>query len=131
MSLNIDQAFTTAAIEDQILFGDPVTLSVEESKQQTSLLETPPSVNPSLSPALNHVLENIFCVDPNTSLFARILVSEQITTIEEFAFLEKEDIDSLNLNRESIKTVPRCKLKTFYNGTRIQYSLNLRLNGLG
>ena len=111
MSLNMEQPFTTGAVEEQILFGDPVTPSVEESKQQTSLLETPPSVNPSLSPALNHVLENILCVDPNTSLVARILVAEQITTIEEFAFLEKEDIDSLNLNGESIKTVPRRKLK--------------------
>ena len=111
MSLNMEQPFTTGAVEEQILFGDPVTPSVEESKQQTSLLETPPSVNPSLSPALNHVLENILRVDPNTSLVARILVAEQITTIEEFAFLEKEDIDSLNLNGESIKTVPRRKLK--------------------
>ena len=111
MSLNMDQPFTTAVIEEQILFGDPVTPFVEEPKQQSSLLETLPSVNPNLSPALNHVLENIFHVDPNTSLVARILVAEQVTTIEEFAFLEKEDIDSLNLNGESIKTVPRCKLK--------------------
>ena len=132
MSLNMEQPFTTGAVEEQILFGDPVTPSVEESKQQTSLLETPPSVNPNLFPALNHVLENILRVDPNTSLVARILVSEKkITTIEEFAFLEKEDIDSFNLNGESIKTVPRRKLKTFYNGTKIQYSLDLRLNGLG
>ena len=110
--LNIEQPFTTEAVEEQILLGDPVTPSVETFKQQTSLLETPPLVNPSLSPALlNHVLENILCVDPNTSLVTRILVSEQITTIEEFAFLEKEYIDFLNLNRESIKTVPRHKLK--------------------
>ena len=63
-----------------------------------------------MSLVLNHVLENILCVDPNTSLVAKILVSEQMTTIEDFAFLE-ENIDSLNLNRESIKTVSRCKLK--------------------
>ena len=83
MSLNMDQPFTTGAVEEQILFGDPVTPSVEESKQQTSLLETSPSVNPNLSLALNHVLENILCMDPNTSLVARILVSEQISTIED------------------------------------------------
>ena len=76
MTLYMEQPFTTGAFEEQILFGDPVTLSVEESKQQTSFLETPPSVNLSLSPALNHFLENILCVDPNTSLVARILVSE-------------------------------------------------------
>ena len=81
---------------DLVSNGDPVTPSVEESKQQTSLLETSPSVNPSLSP-------DILCVDPNTSLVARILVSEQITTIEDFAFLEKEDIDSLNLNGSQLR----------------------------
>ena len=125
----MEQPFTTGAVEEQILFGDPVTPSVEESKQQTSLLETPPSVNLSLSPALNHVLENILCMDPSTSLIAKILVSEQITTLKDFVFLEEKDINSLNLNGESIKTVPRHKLKTFYNGTRIQYFLDLRLNG--
>ena len=30
MSLNKEQTFTTAAIEEQILFGDPVTPSIEE-----------------------------------------------------------------------------------------------------
>ena len=55
MSLNMEQPFTTGAVEEQILFGDPATSFLEESKQQTSLLETPPSVNPSLSPALNYV----------------------------------------------------------------------------
>ena len=74
-----------------------------------------------MSPALNYVLKNVLGVDPNTFLAAGILVSEQITIIEDFAFLEKEDIDSLNLNGESIKTVPRHKLKISYNGTRIQY----------
>ena len=55
MSLNMEQPFTTGAVEEQILFGDPVTPSVEESKQQSSLLETPPSVNPSLSPAFGSI----------------------------------------------------------------------------
>ena len=88
-------------------------LSIQESQQQSSLQETPPPANPNLFLALNHVLENILHVDPNTSLVAKILVSEQITTIEDFAFLEEEDIDSLNLNGESVKTVPRRKLKIF------------------
>ena len=107
----MEQPFTTGAVEEQITFGDPVTPSVEESKQQSSLqesslLETLPSTNPNLSLALNHVLENILCVDPNTSLVARILVSKQITTIKEFAFLEEEDIDSLNLNGSQLKQYP-------------------------
>ena len=46
MSLNMDHPFTTAAIEEQILFGDPVTLSVEKSKQQTSLLKPHPQLIP-------------------------------------------------------------------------------------
>ena len=116
MSLNMEQPFTTGAVEEQILFWDPVTPSLEESKQQSSvqessvqessLFKTPPSSNPKLSAALNHVLENILHVDPIDSLIAKILVSEQITTIEDFGFLEEEDIDSLTLNGESIKTVP-------------------------
>ena len=106
MLLNMERPFTTGAVEEQILFGDPVTPSVEEFKQESLLQETPPPTNPNLSLALNHVLENILCVDPNDSLVARILVSEQITTIKDFGFLEEEGIDSLNLNGESIKTVP-------------------------
>ena len=66
MSLNMDHPFTIATIEEQILFGDPVIPSVEEPKQQTLLLETAPSVNSSLSLALNHVLKNILYVDLNT-----------------------------------------------------------------
>ena len=111
MSFNMDQPFTTAVIKKQILFGDPVTLSVEEYKQQVSFQETPLSVNSKLSSESNHVLENILHVDPNTSLVAKILVAEEIYTIEEITVLKPEDIDSLNLNRESIKTVPRHKLK--------------------
>ena len=134
MSLNMEQPFTTAAIEEQILFGDLVTPSVEESKQQISLQETLPSVNPNLSPELNHVLENILCMDPNDSLVARILVVEQITTIEEFAFLEKEDIDSLNLNRESIKTVPSALVLFQPHGPQtpigVRYFLHAQRSGL-
>ena len=59
MSLNMEQLFTTAEIEEQILFGDPVTPSVEEQKQQALIQETPLSVNSNLSLELNHVLENI------------------------------------------------------------------------
>ena len=76
MSLNMDCPFMTAEIEERILFGDSVTPLVEEHKQQSSLLETPPSTNHNLSPVLNHVLENILHMKPNTSLVARILVSE-------------------------------------------------------
>ena len=79
---------------------------MEESKQESLLQKTPPPTNPKLSLALNHVLKNILCMDPNTSLIAKMLVAEQITTIEEFAFLEEEDIDSLDLNGELIKQYP-------------------------
>ena len=45
MSLNMEQPFTTGAVEEQILFGDPVTPSVEESKQESSLQETPQPIS--------------------------------------------------------------------------------------
>ena len=127
----MDQPFTTGAVEEQILFGDPVTPFMEESQQQSSLQETPPPTNPNLSLALNHVLENILCVDPNASLVTKILVSEQRTTIEDFAVLEEKDIDSLNLNGESIKTMLRHKLKNILQWHKDSVSPNLRLNGLG